>query len=359
MKIVVLYGGKSAEHDVSILTARAIINHIDYSQHQVQPVYINREGEWLAGPICQQALADEWSLYLTDGNQPMFNNQPDMSFGQAVTPSQVLASDSLVFPALHGPNGEDGTIQGLFESLNVPYVGSGVLASAAGMDKLISKYLFDQAGLPQVAYVGLNHYQWHQDQAAIIKEIEGNLTYPVFVKPANLGSSVGISCAQDQEELVTSVDLAFKYDRRVVVEQGVEARELEVAVMGNYQVASSVVGELVKDQGFYDYEEKYVNNKVEMAIPAPIPADLADQLQAYAKTAYQVLDCSGLTRVDFFLTADDHIYINEVNTMPGFTQFSMYPSLWRASGKDFDQLVAELIDLGLERYRERQALADH
>lgn len=362
MKVIVIYGGKSAEHDISILTATSIIAHLDYDAHTVQPVYINRKGEWLAGEMITKPLPVNANLYLEAAEVAKFitgNTSPvgEMSKGIVVTPNEVLTKESVVFPALHGPNGEDGTIQGLFETLNVAYVGAGVLASAAGMDKIVSKQLFQHAQIPQVPFVPLTSYQWKNQMQEVLAKIEGQLVYPVFIKPANMGSSVGISRAGSREELIKAIQIALRYDLRIVVEQGVSAREVEVAVMGNDNVQVSVPGEIIKEQEFYDYEEKYIHNNIQMAIPADNAEEVTARLQEYAETAYRTLDCTGLTRVDFFVTYNNDIYINEVNTMPGFTQFSMYPSLWQATGKPYELLLQELLDLAVERFNARQAIS--
>lgn len=360
MKVIVIYGGKSAEHDISILTASSIIAHLDYSEHIVQPVYITREGKWLAGETITQPLPENTNLYLKSGETAGFalkeGDSAAPSKGVLVTPSEALTAGSVVFPALHGPNGEDGTIQGLFETLNVAYVGAGVLASSVGMDKIISKQLFQHAQIPQVPFVPLISFEWQNQMQAVLSRVEGQLVYPMFIKPANMGSSVGISRATHREELINAIQLALQYDRRVIVEQGVSAREIEVAVMGNDDVQVSVPGEIVKEQEFYDYDEKYIHNNIEMAIPADVPAEVTAKLQEYAELAYRTLDCTGLTRVDFFVTHNNDIYINEVNTMPGFTQFSMYPSLWQKTGKPYEVLLQQLLDLAVERFNARQAI---
>ena len=260
-----------------------------------------------------------------------------------------------MFTIFHGPNGEDGTIQGLFEILDLPYVGCGVLASANGMDKIASKHLFQQAGIPQVPFVPFVKADFKKSPEAIYNRIEGTLRYPVFVKPANMGSSVGISKATNREELTTAIEEALKYDRRIVVEQGIDAREVEVAVLGNDEVNTSVVGEVVKQAGFYDYNEKYINNTTTLQIPAAIPEEVSAKIREYAETAFRAIDGSGLTRCDFFLTETQEVFINEVNTMPGFTQFSMYPKLWEAMGISYKDLVEELIRLALKRYNDRHA----
>lgn len=354
MKIVVVYGGKSAEHDISILTAFSIIKEMYFDYYEVQPVYINRAGQWLKGEPLTEPVVFAESLRLEEGAVAKFATvEGETSTGVLVTPYDLKEENVVIFPVLHGPNGEDGTIQGLFEMMDVPYVGCGVLASACGMDKIVSKHLFQQAGLPQVPYVPFIKSEWQQHPESIYNQIEGTLIYPVFVKPANMGSSVGISKATNREELTVAIEEALKYDRRIVVEQGIEAREIECAVLGNDEANTSVVGEIVKNVGFYDYNEKYINNTVQLEIPAQISDEVAQKVKEYAARAFRAIDGSGLTRCDFFLTETNDIYINEVNTMPGFTQFSMYPLLWEKTGISYKDLVEELIQLALKRYQER------
>ncbi|MDO4669987.1 MAG: D-alanine--D-alanine ligase [Aerococcus sp.] len=359
MKLTLIYGGKSPEHEISVLTAASVMRHLDYSEHVVLPVYINPQGQWIAGTECHEPLSNDTTLYMeaSDTVEYRSSTQYETSLGRAVVPSDVLSPETLAFPVLHGPNGEDGTIQGLFETLEVPYVGCGVLASAAGMDKIVSKRLFREAQIPQVPFTWIRRYQWENEQEKTLQRIEGELVYPLFVKPANMGSSVGISYADNREALLVAIEKAFRYDRRLIIEQGVNAREVELAVMGNDDPVVSVPGELVKQQAFYDYDSKYINNTVEMQIPAELSEDMKEQLQHYARQAYLALDCAGLTRCDFFVTYNNDIYLNEVNTLPGFTQFSMFPSLWEATGKSYAEILRELIDLAMERYQEREALA--
>jgi len=344
MKIFLVYGGKSAEHDVSILSAFSILQAIYYNYYSVQLVYITKEGNWLKGNIYHEAPLNKEELRLTMAN------------GQPILPSDLKEGNAVIFPVLHGPNGEDGTIQGLFEVLNMPYVGAGVLASACAMDKIVGKQLFQQVGIPQLPYVAVtkNGYKDHQEE--ILSECEGSLIYPMFVKPANMGSSVGISKAESREELTRAIDEAFRYDRRVVVEQGIEARELEVAVLGNDEIRTTLAGEIVKDVAFYNYESKYLDNKVQLQIPADISEELHEKLQYYAKKAYQTLDGSGLSRCDFFLTANNEVFLNEVNTMPGFTPFSMYPLLWENMGVSYGDLLEELIQLAKLRFEKKQQI---
>ncbi|MBG9988912.1 D-alanine--D-alanine ligase [Aerococcaceae bacterium DSM 111176] len=344
MKVTVLYGGQSAEHDISILSAHNIISSLIRSEYQVDPVYITREGSWLKGKEINDFIEDsnELKLSLEDDNV------------SPIDINQLVEEKNIVFPALHGPNGEDGTIQGFLEVLNLPYVGCGVAASANGMDKIVSKQLFSQADLPQLPYVAFTEHDWKHEQQELIQQCEGSLLYPLFVKPANMGSSVGISRVENEAELINAVDEALKYDRRIVVEQGITADECEVAVLGNSDINLSVVGRLVKTSEFYDYDEKYINNQVEMEIPANLAPEVATRIQEYAHRAYKAIDGAGLARVDFFVTSNNDIYINEINTMPGFTEFSMYPVLWQETGINERDLIEELIQLGLRRYETKQ-----
>ncbi|WP_022796728.1 D-alanine--D-alanine ligase [Bavariicoccus seileri] len=353
MNIFLIYGGKSAEHDISVLTAFSIQKEIHYQEHTVIPIYITQQGKWLKGATINEALVEGTSLDLKEADKAIFGSE---STGIAVMPTVLLSlPDAIVFPVLHGPNGEDGTIQGLFEIFDLPYVGCGVLASAAGMDKIVSKSLFQQMGLPQLPYVPITEYEWHTYPESVYAKCEGTLIYPVFVKPANMGSSVGVSKAGNREELIAAVNEAFSYDHRVVIEQGVEAREVECGVLGLHDIHTSVVGELVKSKGFYDYDEKYINNTVELQIPADLPEEISAKIQSYAKEAFGVIDGSGLSRCDFFVTEHNEIYINEINTLPGFTQFSMYPSLWKETGLQYSDLIAELLELGVRRFNEKES----
>lgn len=344
MKLYVLYGGKSAEHDVSIISASNILEEIYYNIYHVVPVYITQEGLWLKG----EAITSREDVP-TLAQMRLGESSEKFDF------SELKTADALVFPVLHGPNGEDGTIQGFLEVLNVPYVGAGVLGSATGMDKIVSKILFEHAGIPVLPYVSVFPAEWTALKEEVIERIELALRYPLYVKPANLGSSVGISEVASTQELEKAIDLAFTYDSRVLVEQGIIAREVEIAVLGNEDVHTSVVGELVKETQFYDYDSKYLNNDVSLQIPANISNTLSDQLREYAAKAFLTIGGSGLSRADFFVTADDEIYINELNTFPGFTSISMYPKLWEATGLSYGDLIEELIQLGLQRYETRQS----
>lgn len=350
MKIILLYGGQSAEHEVSILSAFSVLNAIYYNYYQVQLVYITKEGQWLKGPLLTEKPASKEVLSLTVSN----GGQPGENYGELIMPCQIKETNAIVFPLLHGPNGEDGTIQGFLETIDVPYVGAGVLTSACGMDKITTKYLLQAAGIPQVPFVPVLKNQWKENPKKIFEQCEGSLLYPMFVKPANMGSSVGISKAENREELQLALEEAYRYDTRAVIEQGIEAREIEVAILGNEDVRTTMAGEIVKDVAFYDYNSKYIDNKITMAIPAQIPDEVQAKAQEYAKLAYTMIGGSGLSRCDFFLTSKNELFLNELNTMPGFTQFSMYPALWEATGLQYGDLIEELIQLGLNRYEQRQ-----
>jgi len=343
MNILLVYGGKSAEHDVSIISAYNIMKEIYYKFYTVTPIYITRDGQWIKGKEITAAdqLTEESDLRI-EGS------------GEALELSDLKQEDAIIFPVLHGPNGEDGTVQGLFEVLEMPYVGAGVLASSTGMDKIISKALFEKAGIPQLPYMPVSITDWKVEPEQVLTDIEEILSYPIFVKPANLGSSVGITEAKDKDGLQQAIDLAFEYDHRVVVEQGVQAREIELAVLGNEDVHTSIPGELVKDRQFYDYAAKYETKEVELQIPAALSESVTKKLRAYATRAFLAIDGSGLTRADFFVTDDEEIYINEVNTFPGFTTISMYPKLWEKTGLSYGDLIEELIQLGVKRFESRK-----
>lgn len=354
MKIGLLYGGKSAEHKVSLQTALAVTKALDFNNFDIYPIYITTEGTWITG---KQLLAPAESV-----------SELALSSEEAMTPANLNTSlfptkgnnarqFDVIFPLLHGPNGEDGTVQGMLEILNLPYVGNGVLASSAGMDKVIMKNIFAQAGLPQVNYVWFTRKQWEQDAEVAYEKVEQQLGYPCFVKPANLGSSVGISKCMNKSELKVAFKEAFQFDRRIIIEEGVSAREIEIGILGNDNPECSVAGEIIpQDVAFYDYKAKYEDGTTGLVIPAELPAGKYEELKELAITAFQSLDCAGLVRADFFLTEDGKFYINEVNTMPGFTPFSMFPLLWKETGVEYPQLIEKLVDLALERYEEKQQI---
>lgn len=362
MKVYLLYGGRSAEHDISILSAFSFISAAPYDRHQVIPVYLTKKGQFIQGATLSQPLTSEKQLHLTVGATASYGAKQVPSYGRLVTPYDFDRSDSVVFPMLHGTNGEDGTIQGLLDMVDVPYVGDGVMASATGMDKIISKLVFQEAGIPQVPFEAILHNDWVQETQHILNRVSGALLQPLFVKPANAGSSIGITMIHtpmDQlpRQLEDAIEYAFKYDDRVIVEQGVpDAREIELAILGNKVVQVSVPGEIGKTKTFYDYNAKFVDGQTQLIIPAPMDAAVAEKLQAYAKQAFTAIGGSGLARVDFFLSTGNDIFLNEVQTMPGFTQYSMYPYLWQAMGLSYGDLIDELIRLGLQRYQDKKAL---
>ncbi|KAF1299512.1 D-alanine--D-alanine ligase A [Enterococcus sp. JM4C] len=354
MKIILLYGGRSEEHDVSILSAYSVLKAVYYNYYKVQLVFISKEGQWVEGPLLTEAPKSADALRLTWDTS---GERTEGFTGKLIHPGAIQESEEeiIVFPVLHGPNGEDGTIQGFLETINVPYVGAGVLTSACAMDKIMTKYILQAAGVPQVPYVPVLESQWKENPRKVFEQCEGSLLYPMFIKPANMGSSVGITRAENREELQNGLAEAYRFDSRAIVEQGIEAREIEVAVLGNEDVRTTTPGEIVKDVAFYDYNSKYIDNKITMQIPAEIPADVQEKAQKYAKIAYKMLGGSGLSRCDFFLTNKNELFLNELNTMPGFTQFSMYPVLWENTGLKYSDLIEELIQLGLNRYKQRQS----
>lgn len=348
-RIGLLYGGKSAEHEVSLSTAQAVTKALNFEKYEVYPVYITQEGEWRKGASLEGPAGSIEQLQLEQsGSAPN-----DISGFLPAEPEKGL---DVIIPLLHGPNGEDGTVQGMLEVMNLPYVGNGVLASSAGMDKVVMKQLFEIAGLKQTPYVYFIRREWKNGQAALVKKITSELEWPVFVKPANLGSSVGINKAETEEELIAAIDEALKFDRKIVVEQGVVAREIEIGVLGNDAPECSVAGEIKPLKAFYDYQAKYKDGNTAMIIPAELPEEVYAQLVVSAKKAFKILDCSGLVRADFFVTADNDILINEVNTLPGFTPFSMFPLLWENTGLAYPDLIEKLIELAIERYEEKQLL---
>lgn len=378
VRVGLLFGGCSGEHDVSISSARAIAQALSEkdndSKYELQPFYIQKDGLWQAGNLAQQVL--------TSGQVFQIGETPIISSSElaAATTSETIAASAIApsippaalstssgfldgavdyssvdvwLPILHGPNGEDGTVQGLLKLLQVPFVGSGILGSALGMDKIAMKMIFSQIGLPQVKYRAVNRSQIYSNPCVfpeLCDSLEAELGYPCFVKPANLGSSVGISKVRTRSELEAALDSAASYDRRIIVEAGVVAREVECAVLGNDNPKASVVGEISFTSDFYDYKTKYTKGLAGLAIPADLPPEVTTKIQEMAIAAFRALDCAGLARVDFFyVEATGEVLINEINTMPGFTATSMYPQLWAASGIPFAELVDKLIQLALER----------
>lgn len=346
LRVGLLFGGRSGEHEVSIKSAKAITTALktaeNYQKYEVLPVYIQKNGVWQAGSTAQQILDQEIPLSYEDATA-----QRLWQF-----PSQVSEVD-VWFPILHGPNGEDGTIQGLLTLMQTPFVGSGVLGSSIGMDKIAMKMVFAQVGLPQVKYIVVDWAEISYNPYFSLKiydKIEETINYPCFVKPANLGSSVGIAKVRSRSELEAALDNAASYDRRIIVETGVIAREVECAVFGNENPKASVIGEITYNADFYDYKTKYTDGKAQLHIPAQLPDSIVTQIQEMALLAFAAVDGAGLARVDFFYVEDSQeVFINEINTLPGFTTLSMYPQLWKATGVSCAKLVDQLIQLALER----------
>jgi D-alanine-D-alanine ligase len=395
LRVGILFGGRSGEHEVSLLSAASVFKAIDKDKYEVVPIGITKEGRWVTAADAERLLAGnkpaEASLgptqaHLRAGDPEATPGAAVLATGEAVVvppePQQhggalapfqtdVLsrrAADrainvDVIFPVLHGTFGEDGTIQGLLELADLPYVGAGVLGSAAGMDKDVMKSLFRSAGLPIVKHVTFLRSEWEDEPMKVEKLVEGKLKYPVFVKPANLGSSVGISKAHDRKELGPAIEEAAKFDRKIVVEEGVggtkeKAREIECAVLGNDRPQASIPGEIVPSAEFYDYRAKYLDEGSQLIIPAKLSQAETKKVQELAIAAFKAVDCSGLARVDFLMDPGSgkarKIYLNEINTMPGFTSISMYPKLWAATGVPYPELIEKLIELGLERHAEKK-----
>jgi len=387
LRIGILFGGRSGEHEVSLLSAASVLNAIDKEKYDVVPIGITKDGRWLTAEHAENLLQGKLMLeprHLRAGDPDTTPSAAVLARGEAVVvppeprhrqsglvPFQSdaamlrRASDrainvDVIFPVLHGTFGEDGTIQGLLELADIPYVGAGVLGSAAGMDKDIMKSLFVAAGIPIVKHVTMLRSAWHKDAKQAQKLVESKLTYPLFVKPANLGSSVGISKAHNRKELGPAMEEAAKFDRKIVIEQGVggkkeKAREIECSVLGNDEPVASVPGEIVPGKEFYDYTAKYVDEGSQLIIPAKLTKTETKKVQELAVAAFQAVDCSGLARVDFLMDPKTRkIYLNEINTMPGFTAISMYPKLWAASGLAYPHLIDRLIQLGIERHDDKK-----
>jgi len=367
LRVGVIFGGRSSEHEVSVRSAASVIEAMDRKRYDVLPIAITREGKWLppaeAAKLLSkgaQALLPKETVTKERGEIAILGDPSHVGLTSFSFNGGPLASEPLdvVFPVLHGPFGEDGTLQGLLEMANVPYVGGGVLASACGMDKVAMKHLFLQAGLPMCDYTWFLRAHWRADREKVIRKIEREIGYPCFVKPANLGSSVGISKAVDKQSLVKAIDLAARFDRKIIVEEAVDAREIECAVLGNDEPKASLPGEYVvydNSAGFLDYTEKYSKTgRVEFVVPASLPKSLVTKIQKLAVLAFRSVDGAGLARVDFFLKrGTNELLINELNTLPGLTDVSGYPKMWEASGLSYSKMLDELIELAFERHREK------
>jgi D-alanine-D-alanine ligase len=391
LRVGILFGGRSGEHEVSLLSAASVLEAIDKSKYEVVPIGITKDGRWLTAADAENLLQGKLipeARNLRAGDPETTQAAAVLARGEAVVvPPEPAHRDGLVpfqtqapmnpatltrrasdrainvdviFPVLHGTFGEDGTIQGLLELADIAYVGAGVLGSAAGMDKDVMKSLFIAAGIPIVKHVTILRGAWEKDPKKVRKAVESKLRYPVFVKPANLGSSVGISKARDRKELGPAIDEAAKFDRKIVIEQGVggkknKAREIECSVLGNDEPVASVPGEIVPIKEFYDYSAKYLDEGSELIIPAKLNKAETKKVQELAVRCFRAVDCSGLARVDFLMDPlTRKIFLNEINTMPGFTAISMYPKLWAASGLEYADLIDKLIQLGLERHQDKK-----
>lgn len=365
LRVGVIFGGRSGEHEVSIRSARAIVESIDQRKFEVVPIAITKEGKWLAPSQSAQLLPSSVHERMASkgpatGDVALIGDPSHKGLISLATDSESFVAEKLdvVFPALHGTYGEDGTLQGLLEMADVPYVGCGVLGSACGMDKVTMKSLFVQAGLPICKYIWFLRSQWRNNQAKVLRKVTTEIGLPCFVKPANLGSSVGVSRATDKKSLTEAINLAAQYDRKIIVEEELIAREIECAVLGNDEPKASLPGEyVVYDEAarFLDYTEKYTNTgRVSFEVPAPLSKTTTTQIQRMAIRAFQSIDGAGLARVDFFLPRNGgELVINELNTMPGLTEVSGYPKMWAASGLPFGRLLETLIELAFERHREK------
>jgi D-alanine-D-alanine ligase len=380
LRVGVIYGGRSGEHEVSLASAAAVFKNLDPARYEAIPIKIEKDGRWSlpdrppaidkAADVIHETRAPqleaddrrETHLVARPGGDTLVTLDPSTRAGKPARSGQATVSGvtlDVVFPVLHGPYGEDGTVQGLLELANVPYVGAGVLASAVGMDKAAMKLVFAARGLPICDYEVVLRRDWQHDERATLQTVVDRLGFPVFVKPANLGSSVGISKAKHVAELRTAIKLAGEFDRKVIVEAAVpKAREIEVAVLGNDEPDASVPGEIIPSGEFYDYEAKYLNADSRDVIPAPLPERLTQEIRSLAVAAFKALDCAGMARVDFLLADDGSgsLYVNELNTIPGFTTISMYSKMWAASGVSYPQLIDRLIALAIERHAEKQQL---
>lgn len=354
-RLALIFGGRSGEHEISIISARSIAQAIPRARYEVTPIYITKEGKWLSRALSQSVLSLDYERLIKN---PTELHAQEASLREAAARSSFkfdFSKFDVAFPVLHGTFGEDGTIQGLLEMHGVPYVGCGVLASAITMDKAFAKICFKAAGLHVAKHLTVFRDALPLRRREILAEAEKKLGYPMFVKPARSGSSVGISKVKNPRQFQRALELAAEYDQKLLIEESIDARELEVAVLGNRDLSVSVVGEIVPINEFYDYEAKYVKSGSKLFIPADVPPSLAKKIQAAAKTAYRATGCEGMARADFFLERNtNRLYVNELNAIPGFTSISMYPKLFAASGLPYPDLIEHLIALAFERYEEQR-----
>ena len=355
IRVLLLFGGRSAEHEVSVVSARSVYAAIDRERYDVVLAGIDQQGRWYFGGKDGESLSS--STVVPDGQvlARLSTTGPNLvaEDGNDLPDSEL----DVVFPLLHGPYGEDGTVQGLLELAGLAYVGAGVAASAVGMDKVLARAIFAASGLPQTQYSVISPSDWRRAQVSVVEGLEGEHNYPLFVKPANLGSSVGISKVHDRQGLQAGLELASHYDTKLIVERSVEnARELECAVLGNEYPEASGVGEIIPGAEFYDYTTKYIDDRSELVVPAVLEKSETESIRELAIRTFKAIDCSGLARVDFFMRSDGSVLVNEINTMPGFTPISMYPKLWAAAGVAYGDLIDRLIQFGLERHLDRKDL---
>jgi len=344
-RVIVLYGGRSAEHEVSVTSAVSVMNSIDTTRFLPIPVGITKSGRWVGGVDPREIAATSSSIV------------PEPSQDEGIGPiARILGQGDVVFPVMHGPFGEDGSVQGLLEMIDKPYVGAGVTASALGMDKVFHKTIYAQLGIPVVKYCWVTDFDYNNNSEVFLAKVTETLGFPCFVKPANMGSSVGVTKATNITELAQAIKLSFKYDRKVLVEEAVKAREIECSVLGNDDPKASLPGEIVPNADFYDYTAKY-EQPSETHIPAILTPQQIVQIQDLAIKAYKAIDCIGLARVDFFLLPSGTIYVNEINTMPGFTPISMYAKMWDASGVSYTELITILINLAFAKYEQKRRIS--
>jgi D-alanine-D-alanine ligase len=352
LRIGILFGGRSGEHEVSLASAASVIRALDPEKYEAVPIGISKDGRWLVGTSAIRMLPE----VLKSGERVMLPADPSAAALVPVGPGsgQPSVMVDVVFPVLHGTFGEDGTVQGLLELAGLPYVGAGVLASSVGMDKDVQKRLFEQAGLPIVPFLAVSRSEWERDRVKVLREIKKKFRFPLFVKPATTGSSVGMTRVKAAHEIPAAMDLAAQFALKIMVERGVNAREIEVSVLGNDDVRASIPGEIVPHREFYDYTAKYLEEGTRLVIPAPLTKKQVATFQDYAVRAFRAIDGTGMARCDFFLERrTGKIFLNELNTIPGFTSISMYPKMWEASGLPYPKLIDRLIELALELHREK------
>lgn len=352
INIGVIFGGQSGEYEVSLQSATAIVGELDHERYQIWPIAIAKDGTWY-GPVDEQAVAD-FKPELYKNHEVVLLPKPG-GWLVAAESGQLIVKLDVAFSIIHGTTGEDGVIQGLFELADLPYVGAGVTGSAVGMDKIMMRKILAYHHIPQVRFTTVLRSALEKEPEQVMTAIEAALPYPMFVKPANAGSSVGVSKVSERSDLLSALQAAAQYDRKVLIEEGINAREIEVAVLGNDLPEASVPGEIIASNAFYDYKAKYIDNKSTSIIPAEVTEEQKAAILALALQAYSAMDCAGLARVDFFISKDDgSIYLNEINTLPGFTKISMYAKLWAASGLPMPQLLDRLVDLAFAKFEDRQ-----